>query len=179
MRQSVWGTWLGSAALALLLPSPGVAADAPSSPAAPATAARSSTQVPRAQPRRRSSPPPLRAFVDMATLMEHVLTPAATIVWRSNGFVNDAAGDHDLSPKTDADWEQVVTGAATLAESTNALLVPERILDPEWVRYVQELAALANRAYLAAEQHDQKALADVSDHLDEACAACHRHYHVE
>jgi hypothetical protein len=115
----------------------------------------------------------------MATLMEHVLTPAATVVWRSNGFVNDAAGDHDLSPKTDADWEQVVTGAATLAESTNALLVPERILDPEWVRYVQELAALANRAYFAAEQHDLKALADVSDHLDEACASCHRHYHIE
>ncbi|MBS0374027.1 MAG: hypothetical protein JSR73_05575 [Proteobacteria bacterium] len=115
----------------------------------------------------------------MPTLMEHVLTPAATVVWRSNGFVNDAAGDHDLSPKTDADWEQVVTGAATLVESTNALLVPERILDPEWVRYVQELAALANRAYLAAEQHDLSALADVSDHLDEACAACHRHYHIE
>jgi hypothetical protein len=38
--------------------------------------------------------------------MEHVLSPAAAIIWKVNGVVIDAKGEHDLSPKTDDDWEQ-------------------------------------------------------------------------
>ena len=111
--------------------------------------------------------------------MDHVLTPAAMIVWRTNGFVNDANGDHDLAPQTDADWEQVVSGAATLAESTNALIIPERARDAAWNGFVLELATLAERAYQAAEKHDLKAISDVSDHLDAACSSCHQHYGLE
>ena len=120
--------------------------------------------------------PPFRAVVDLATFMEHVLTPAATVVWRTNGFVNDERGDHDLSPKTDADWEAVVSGAATLAEATNALLIPERVRDEAWPGYVQQLTAIAEEAYLAAEHHDLKAISEVSDRLDGVCSACHNHY---
>jgi hypothetical protein len=122
---------------------------------------------------------PFRPYVDMKTFMEHVLTPAATIVWRVNGFVTDEKGEHDLSPKSDADWEQIVTGAATLAEATNALMIPQRALDPQWNFYVKNLADAANKAYLAAEAHDLKSISDVSDQLDEICAACHRHYGFE
>ncbi|MGA7014203.1 MAG: hypothetical protein WBZ16_17930, partial [Pseudolabrys sp.] len=64
--------------------------------------------------------PPFQPHVDMKTFMEHVLSPAATVIWRVNGTVIDAAGEHDLSPKSDDDWEQIVSAAATLAESTNA-----------------------------------------------------------
>jgi len=119
---------------------------------------------------------PFRAVVDLSTFMEHVLTPAATVVWRTNGFVNDERGDHDLAPKTDADWEAVVSGAATLAEATNALLIPERVRDQAWIGYVEQLATTAEQAYLAAEHHDLKAISDVSDRLDGVCSACHNHY---
>ena len=95
--------------------------------------------------------PPFRAYVDMKTFMEHVLTPAAKIVWSVNSVVIDEKGEHDLSPKSDADWEGIVSGAATLAESTNALMIPERALDAQWIFYVQKLAAAANKAYVAAE----------------------------
>lgn len=115
----------------------------------------------------------------MGTFMEHVLTPAAMIVWRTNGFVNNGAGEHDLSPKTDADWELVVSGSATLAEATNALLIPQRVRDPAWNGYVAQLAILAEQAYQAAEKHDLKAVSAVSDKLDAACSACHRHYGLE
>jgi hypothetical protein len=37
-------------------------------------------------------PPPFRAHVDMKTFMEHVLTPAAKIVWSVNGVVIDEKG---------------------------------------------------------------------------------------
>ena len=115
----------------------------------------------------------------MKTFMEHVLTPAAKIVWSVNGVVIDEKGEHDLSPKTEDDWERVVSGAATLAEATNALMIPERALDPEWSRYAKALADAANKAYRAAEAHDLKAISQVSDQLDGICAACHRHYGVE
>ena len=73
--------------------------------------------------------PPFRVHVDMKTFMEHVLTPAAQIVWSVNALVIDKDGERDLSPKTDADWEKIVSGAATLAEATNALMIRGRALD--------------------------------------------------
>lgn len=42
--------------------------------------------------------PPFQAYVDMKTFMEHVLSPAAAIIWKVNGMVIDAKGEHDLSP---------------------------------------------------------------------------------
>jgi hypothetical protein len=124
-------------------------------------------------------PPPFRAYVDMKAFMEHVLTPAAKIVWSVNGVVIDEKGEHDLSPKTEDDWERVVSGAATLAEATNALMIPERSIDPEWPRYAKALADAAEKAYQAAEARDLKTISQVSDQLDGICAACHRHYGVE
>ena len=82
--------------------------------------------------------PPFQAYVDMKTFMEHVLTPAAASIWRVNGVVIDEKGEHDLSPKSEDDWEQIVSGAATLAEATNALMIPQRALDPQWNFYAKE-----------------------------------------
>ena len=123
--------------------------------------------------------PPFQPYVDMKTFMEHVLTPAAKIIWSVNAVVIDRQGEHDLSPKTEADWEAIVSGAATLAEATNALMIPQRARDPQWVSYVQKLAEAANQAYLAAEARDLKSISAVSDRLDGVCAACHRYYGLE
>src|ERR1700680_4122528 len=123
--------------------------------------------------------PPFQAYVDMKTFMEHVLSPAAAIIWKVNGVVIDAKGAHDLSPKSDDDWEQIVSGAATLAEATNALMIPQRARDPSWNPYAKNLADAADKAYRAAEAHDLKSVSEVSDQLDEICAACHRHYGLE
>jgi hypothetical protein len=123
--------------------------------------------------------PPFQVHVDMKTFMEHVLTPAAKIVWSVNGSVIDAKGEHSLSPTTDDDWENITSGAATLAEATNAMMITQRAQDAEWNVYVKKLADAADKAYQAAEVHDLKTVADVSDHLDGICAACHRHYGLE
>ena len=122
---------------------------------------------------------PFRAQVDMRTFMEHVLTPAATVIWHVNGSIIDAQGEHDLAPRTDSDWEQVISGAATLAEASNALMIPQRVRDRYWIRFSQALAAAAAKAYRGAEHHDLKAVSEVSDQLDAICAACHRHYGLE
>jgi hypothetical protein len=123
--------------------------------------------------------PPFQIHVDMKTFMAHVLSPAAAIIWKVNGFVIDEKGERDLAPKSDDDWEQIVSGAATLAEATNALMIPQRARDPEWDPYVKKLADAADKAYRGAEAHDLKAVSEVSDQLDGICAACHRHYGLE
>ena len=123
--------------------------------------------------------PPFKVHVDMKTFMEHVLTPAAKAIWSVNGSVIDVKGEHSLSPTTDDDWENITSGAATLAEATNAMMIPQRATDPEWNIYVKKLADAADKAYRAAEVHDLKTVADVSDRLDGICAACHRHYGLE
>jgi hypothetical protein len=115
----------------------------------------------------------------MRTFMEHVLTPAATVIWHVNGSIIDAQGEHDLAPRTDSDWEQVISGAATLAEASNALMIPERVRDRYWIRFSQALAAAAAKAWRGAEHHDLKAVSEVSDQLDGICAGCHRHYGLE
>jgi len=125
------------------------------------------------------APSSSRPFVDTKTFMEHVLTPAAKVIWRVNGIVIDAKGEHDLAPRTDDDWEDIVSGAATLAEATNALRLPQRALDGRWDFYVDKLAVAADEAYHAAEAHDLKTVSQVSDRLDGICAACHRHYGLE
>jgi hypothetical protein len=122
---------------------------------------------------------PFQPYVDMKTFMEHVLTPAAMVIWKVNGVVIDENGEHDLSPKSETDWEQIVSGAATLAEATNALMIPQRARDPKWNFYAKNLAEAANKAYLAAEARDLKSISEVSDRLDGICAACHRHYGLE
>jgi hypothetical protein len=126
-----------------------------------------------------ASTPPFQAHVDMKTFMEHVLGRAAAIIWKVNATVIDEKGEHDLAPKSDDDWERVVSGAATLAEATNALMIPERARDQDWNRYARKLADAADKAYRAAEAHDLKSLSEVSDRLDGICAACHRHYGLE
>jgi hypothetical protein len=127
----------------------------------------------------RAPAPPFQVHVDMRTFMEHVLTPAAQIIWSVNGTIIDESGEHGLSPRADDDWERIVSGAAILAEATNALMIPERVRDAEWIGYARKLADAAGKAYRAAEARDLKGVSDVSDALDRICASCHRHYGVE
>jgi hypothetical protein len=123
--------------------------------------------------------PPFQPHVDMQTFMEHVLTPAASTLWSVNGSIIDAKGEHDLSPKTDDDWERLVSATATLAEASNALMIPQRAIDPAWNDYVKKLADAADKAYHAAEDHDIKSISEVSDRLDAICSSCHKHYGFE
>ena len=43
----------------------------------------------------------------------------------------------------------------------------------------QKKPQVDDKAYQAAEAHDLKSVAEVSDHLDGICASCHRHYGLE
>ena len=143
------------------------------------TAAASPSMGEDVAPMPSSQTQPFQPYVDMKTFMEHVLTPAAKIIWSVNAVVIDEQGEHDLSPKPRRTGNRSSAARRRLAEATNALMIPQRARDPQWVFYVQKLAEAANKAYLAAEARDLKSISEVSDRLDGICAACHRHYGLE
>jgi len=119
------------------------------------------------------------SVVELATLMEHVISPAAYRIWDKTGVIIDKSGKHDLSPKTDEEWEKVADGAATLAEVKNMLMVPDRELDPQWDHFANELSKAGMTALKMAEAHDKDGLWDISGHIDEICTDCHDHYGIE
>ena len=123
-------------------------------------------------------PPPYNTAIDMHTLMVHVLDPAADAVWAASGHVVTEAGEEDLSPKTDEAWEAVETGAATVAEAGNLLMMPGRAPEgqPDWIRHAQAMTAAGLKAQKAAETRDKQGVFDTGGEIYQACLACHDQY---
>jgi hypothetical protein len=120
---------------------------------------------------------PYHTEMPLSEFMPHVMQYAGDGIWKWQGWKIDAKGEHSLFPKSDADWEQAESGARTLAEVTNLLLLPgRRVAEPEWDDAVAQVYKIALRAADAAEKHDEKAFFDAGGDLDEACDVCHVRY---
>jgi hypothetical protein len=117
------------------------------------------------------------ARLPMKEFMGHVMQFTANQFWKWQGFINDEKGERSLYPKTDEEWEEAESGALTLAEMTNVLLMPgRRIDDPRWDKAVAGVRALALQGAQAAEKHDKDGLFKVGGALDEACDDCHKQF---
>lgn len=117
------------------------------------------------------------AYLPMKEFMGHVMQFTANQYWKWQGFVNDKNGERSLYPKTDADWEEAESGARTLAEMTNVLLMPgRRIDDPKWDAAVAGVRKLALEGADAAEKHNSELMFKVGGELDEACDDCHKQF---
>lgn len=117
------------------------------------------------------------AYLPMKEFMGHVMQFTANQFWKWQGFVNDKGGERSLYPKTDADWEEAESGARTLAEMTNVLLMPgRRIDDPKWDAAVAGVRKLALEGATAAEKHDADGMFRIGGELDEACDDCHKQF---
>jgi hypothetical protein len=117
------------------------------------------------------------AKLPMKEFMGHVMQNGGEGIWRWQGFINDEKGERSLFPKDDKEWEDAESGALTLAELTNLLLMPgRRIDDPKWDEAVAGVRALAQKAAVAAEKHDKDAFFAIGGELDEACDTCHKQF---
>jgi hypothetical protein len=82
-----------------------------------------------------------------------------------------------LFPKNDKEWEEAESGARTLAEVTNLLLLPgRRVAEPAWDQAVEEVRKVALQAAAAAAKKDADAFFKAGGALDEACDVCHVQY---
>lgn len=110
----------------------------------------------------------------MAEFMGHVLDPAADAVWTRAGYVLTEEGEAELFPTTDEEWEAVETGAYTIVEASNTLLLPGRMRkEPEWAASVAELAAAARQTQAAALAKDKDAVFAGGAAIFQACLSCH------
>jgi len=120
---------------------------------------------------------PYYASLPLNELMPHVMQYAGEGIWKRQGYIVNETGEHSLFPKNDEEWEEAESGARTLAEVTNTLLIPgRRVPEADWDNAVIAVRTVALKAAAAAEKHDQKSWFALGGELDEACDACHIKY---
>jgi hypothetical protein len=172
-----------------------LASQCTSTPAAPSTAATA------AAPSLDSS---LAPTLSVRELMEHVIDPTAD--WIFDAAVIDIShkGTVETKPLNDDDWLKVERGGYLLAESTNLLKIPRRMVPPGeegkphqpgepelppeqiqakierdralWYKHADELKVAALEAVKVAKARDFDGLFKVGDSVDKACEACHLEY---
>ena len=127
-----------------------------------------------------SKPEPKIAFdvsLPMTEVMGHVVDPASWIFWRSSGEVETIKGTESLLPKTEEGWLAAESGATTVAEAGNLLLLPGRAYPgKDWPTYVKAMQQAALKARTAAEKHDGPGMFSTGAALYETCVSCHEKY---
>jgi len=177
MKTTFTGAAMMLLALAACSKSGGSAEQADAGNAAQANAA--ADQVSPAEQAARNAPAgdddaPYYTKLPLKEFMPHVMQYAGDGIWKRQGFITDKNGERSLFPKNDEEWEEAESGALTLAEMTNVLLIPgRRVPDPEWDRAVVGVREVALKAAAAAEKHDEDAFFKAGGDLDVACDACH------
>ena len=120
---------------------------------------------------------PYEPVTDMAGLMEHVLEPAADVLWDSAGSIITADGEQFLAPTTDEGWLAVLNQATVIAEAGNTLMLPiYRQDEGAWMEFSKGLTAAGRVAMEAARQQDDDALFQAGARLYSVCVACHQMY---
>jgi hypothetical protein len=108
--------------------------------------------------------------------------PVATMKQLMVDLIHPASNDILLlvyrgGPQDEKEWAAVRRGAVTLAESGSLLMMRGRARDQgAWMKDAKMLVDAGTTAYKAAQAKDTKALAAVTQPLDESCTACHRQY---
>ena len=139
------------------------------------------------------------AEISVAEIMESMVMPAAQQLWDAVGVDVTAQGEIEKKPETDEQWAQLRAAAVTLAEASNALLVPGRhaapagapaedsdaelspakieallaAQRPAWAAHAQVLRVTAMQALAAVDARDIERITEVGGAIDEACEGCH------
>lgn len=146
----------------------------------------------------------LAPTLSVKELMEHVIDPTADWIFDAAVIDISQRGISETKPLSDDDWLKVERGGYLLAESTNLLKIPRRMvpveeegkphqpgepeLPPEqiqakiekdralWYRRADGLKTAALEAVKVARARDVEGLFKVGDKVDKACEACHLEY---
>ncbi|HJP40064.1 MAG TPA: hypothetical protein QF499_13200 [Gammaproteobacteria bacterium] len=124
-----------------------------------------------------SEPIPYKSIADTKQMMDWILDPHADVIWASAGSVVTAEGTQDLAPTTEEGWVTVRNAAATIAEFSNLLMMPEHARERAgWVEIAQGLQATAVQLINAADHHDADAVFNYGGQLYDVCVSCHQIY---
>ncbi len=82
-------------------------------------------------------------------------------------------------------WELIDNAALALADASPLMLAPgircengrlAPVTDPDWIKYTEEMIAVARTTYKIAQTRNQEAVSDATGDLSDACANCHFAY---
>jgi mono/diheme cytochrome c family protein len=82
-------------------------------------------------------------------------------------------------------WQLVDNAAIALADASPLMLTPglrcengrpAPVTDPDWIRFTEQMIAVARRTYQASQSRNQETVSDITGDLSDACAACHQAY---
>lgn len=149
-----------------------------------------------------AAPPPFMTDATIKDLMLNIVDTSADVVWLSVTTVQDEHGITETRPQNYDDWTRVRSGAITLAEAANLLMIPGRRvarpgeksdtpgveLEPEemevlinkdlnaWNERAKALHVAATSAVRAAEMQDADKIFEIGEQIEHACENCHTQY---
>jgi hypothetical protein len=123
--------------------------------------------------------PVIEPIATVKQLMNGIVTPASTTVYRSVSIIIDEEGVHENHPRSDEEWDVVAASAAALAEAGGLLMLDGRAPDTErWVEMSQAMIDASLISMRAAQDQDKEALLASGEALNASCDSCHQGYGV-
>lgn len=126
---------------------------------------------------RAPSAPPFTTELNLKQLMTLVIDPSADVVWDSVKTIITTDGTKEIAPKTEEEWAAVRTGAATLIEAGNMLMLDGRAMDQKmWMASARRLSAAGAVTLKAAEAKNAEGVFNAGGQIYNACKICHDNY---
>ena len=130
-----------------------------------------------AAPPARAPAPPFTLDLPLKDLMNWVIDPAADVVWDSVKTIITTDGTREIAPKTEEEWAAVRTGAATLIEAGNLLMLEGRAMDQQkWMASARRLSRAGALALRAVEAKNAEGVFNAGGEIYNACKSCHDNY---
>ena len=123
----------------------------------------------------RGPPPPEKTIQQ---LMADDVQPTADVYWKSVQYISDETGEHDIFPRTDAEWARVTAAATRLGELGELLKTPGYAegRGEDWTELADGLVQVAKRAEQIAQSQDKEKVFEVGGTIYNVCSACHSLY---
>ena len=111
-------------------------------------------------------------------LMAEDVQPTAEVYWDAVQFISDETGNHDIFPKTDAEWKRTRDAATRIVELAELMQTPGYAegRGEDWVQISQSLAEVGKLAERAADSRDPDKVFEVGGTLYSVCSGCHQVY---
>ena len=116
--------------------------------------------------------------VDMRKLMVEKVDPTAKVYWSAVQYVSDETGNHEIRPRSDAEWTRTREAAERVGDYAALMRTPAYAegRGQDWQEFAQGLSDVAGLAAQAAEAKDADAVFEVGSTMYNVCSACHQVY---
>jgi hypothetical protein len=123
----------------------------------------------------RGPPPPEKT---VQQLMADDVQPTAQIYWNAVQYISDEQGEHDIFPRTDADWKKTRDAATRIVELAELMQTPGYAdgRGEDWVQIAKSLADVGRLAEQAADSKDPEKVFEVGGTMYSVCSGCHQVY---